>query len=258
MTASCPECHGHEWPLVAPDGRRLGGKRHCPQCHALLALTKRGLRTLQKHVWYRHGHKAIKRNEYVSVQTPTGTVTRVALLCACCGGETDILRSIDGRIDRDGVQRVARQTGWSQSGPHDLSPSTEDRYIPKMVRGRICMACVVKYHAVEVGRENLRQAPSVRIGPFPHWNSRQQNIDADNGQAEWAGQNRALCGMSKHPALPPMLNTRFVVGKHAHDHEASYHSEMCGCPTCMRATVGELEAERLVQAALTVHKRVKE
>ena len=230
---TCPECKLHDWPDT------IRGQRHCPQCHAVIALTKMGIRTVRKQVWYRHGHKRVTQSEYFTVKTLQGIVTRVAMRCVMCGGETDILHSIDGRIDQDGVKRASRQTGWEQSGPQDLIPATEDRYIPQTIRGRICLTCAVKYQAVEVGRENLRPAPNVRIGPFPHWNTRQQNFDEANGQANWAGQNRALCGISAEPALPPMLNTRFVVGKHVHDNEASYHSDMCGCPTCMRTAVGD-------------------
>ena len=243
VVMTCPECKLHEWPDT------IRGQRHCPQCHAVVALTKTGIRTVRKQVWYRHGHKRVTQSEYFTVKTLQGVVTRVAMRCVMCGGETDILHSIDGRIERDGILRSERQTGWTQTGERDLHPATETRYIPRVVRGRICLDCATKHQAREVGVLVLKR-PTVRIGPFPHWNTAQQRLEAETGQADWAGMNRALCGMSEHPALPPMINTRYVTAKHAGQHEASYHSEMCSCPNCMRAAVGDLETERMVETAM--------
>lgn len=133
---TCPACSEHSW---ADD---VLGTKSCPQCRARVNL-KPGAITEAPRAFRVVHRPTNKKRDSIPVK---GKV-----LCAACGKPSPLGDSYDGAVETDGTMMVSVQVGWRLIG-ETFHPATEQRYIPRRLRGMFCRHCMVHLPWKPVGR----------------------------------------------------------------------------------------------------------
>ena len=216
---TCPACETHSWT------DDVLGTKVCPQCKARVNLKPGGVTEAPKAFRVIHRPSKLNRDK---------VLVNGKVLCACCARPFPLADTLEGCIEGDGTRLVNVQVGWRLIG-ETFHPATEERRIPKSLRGQICIPCMNKFQGRQVGKVAVprdERAESIlsdvrtnglprEVDPDPTWAHTKDHswLAGANAQEPFYDDSDLdeiilLDRMVKRGPLPTRYRTVKHVGKH--------------------------------------------